>query len=266
MALAQMTPLSDNHPREAEKLALHAPAAQPMTINVVFALRDQAALKQLLADLQDPASPNYHQWLTPADFDARFGRTHAEVQAVQVWLESQGFTVMEKNAREIIASGTVAHAESAFVTKIGSSKDGRVYGNVSDPLIPPQFANVIGSIDGLDNMRHSRPITTRPPSVHPGASPMSTLFVRDGRVDPRSLPISLEPALIPAYATTGQPVGFGPQDLYTFYDETPLVTAGTNGGGGNCIAFLEVSDYNSTSVSGFDQNFGLATANIAGVG
>src|SRR5712692_9577475 len=74
MALAQMTPLSGNHPREAEELASRAPGGQAMTINVVFALRNPAALKQFLADLQDPASPHYHQWLTPAEFDARFGR------------------------------------------------------------------------------------------------------------------------------------------------------------------------------------------------
>src|SRR5713101_5058163 len=97
MALAQMTPLSGN----------------------------QAALNQLLAELQDPASSRYHQWLTPAEFDARFGRTQAEVQAVREWLQSQGFTVTKTDAREIVASGTVTHAESAFATKIASSGDGR---------------------------------------------------------------------------------------------------------------------------------------------
>src|SRR5713101_5236144 len=265
MALAQMTPLFGNHPLEAEKLAAQAPASRTMTINVNFALRNKTALTRLLAELQDPASPRYHQWLTPAEFDARFGRTQAEVQAVRGWLQSQGFTVTETNAREIVARGTVAHAEGAFATKIASSRDGRFYGNVSDPLIPSQFASVIGSVDGLDNMRHSQPVTMYPPSARHTASPMSTLFTRSGKVDTVSWTSSLEPALIPAYATSGQPVGFGPQDLYTFYNETPLVTAGTNGGGGNCIALLEISNYNDTSVSGFDQNFGLAAANITKV-
>ena len=265
MALAQMIPLSGNHPRAAEKLASPAPAGRTMSIDVIFALRIQAALKQLLPELQDPAAPRYHQWLTPAEFDTRFGHTQAEVQAVKKWLESQGFTVTKTNAREIVARGTVAHAESAFATKIASSSDGRFYGNISDPMIPPQFASVIGSVEGLDNLSRSRPITMRPPSILPGASPMSTLFVRGRAAEPVSLPISLEPALIPAYAATGQPVGVGPQDLYTIYNETPLVTAGTNGGGGNCIAMPEVSDFNDTSVSGFDQTFGLATANITRV-
>src|SRR6266849_6697138 len=143
MALAQMTRLSGNHPLEARKLASHAPAGQTNTINAIFGLRNQPALKQMLGELQDPASPRYRQWLTPAEFDARFGRTPAEVQAVRKWLESQGFTVTKTSAREIVASGTVAHAESAVATKIASSGDGRFYGNISDPLIPPQFASVI---------------------------------------------------------------------------------------------------------------------------
>src|SRR5579871_1304368 len=39
----------------------------------------QASLEQLLADLQDPASPNYHRWLTPEEFGSRFGFTAGEL-------------------------------------------------------------------------------------------------------------------------------------------------------------------------------------------
>jgi subtilase family serine protease len=34
-------------------------------------LRDRAGAEQLLAQLQDPTSPHYHQWLTSAEFAAR---------------------------------------------------------------------------------------------------------------------------------------------------------------------------------------------------
>ena len=33
----------------------------------------QKALDKLLADQQDPASPNYHKWLTPEQYADRFG-------------------------------------------------------------------------------------------------------------------------------------------------------------------------------------------------
>ena len=44
-------------------------------IDIVFkrTATQQAALDQLLAEQQDPASPNYHNWLTPEEFAELFG-------------------------------------------------------------------------------------------------------------------------------------------------------------------------------------------------
>src|SRR5690242_21896018 len=53
-----------------------ADAATPMNNMVlVLSLRPgaQAQLQQLLAEQQDPKSPNFHKWLTPAEFGLRFG-------------------------------------------------------------------------------------------------------------------------------------------------------------------------------------------------
>src|ERR1051326_7815716 len=53
-----------------------APAGMPMN-NMIMLLSvragAQAQLDQLLADQQNPASPNFHKWLTPAEFGLRFG-------------------------------------------------------------------------------------------------------------------------------------------------------------------------------------------------
>ena len=42
----------------------------------------QAALTQLLVDLQNPSSPRYHQWLTPEEFGAQFGLSAADLAKV----------------------------------------------------------------------------------------------------------------------------------------------------------------------------------------
>ena len=52
-----------------------------------------AALTQLLADQANPASTSYHQWLTPAQYGARFGVADADLAILQSWLQSRGFTV-----------------------------------------------------------------------------------------------------------------------------------------------------------------------------
>ncbi len=164
IAAAQTTTtLSGNHAFEAANLSFPAAANHPLTVHVSFALRNRAALTKLLSELNDPASPQYHHWLTPAEFEARFGRTQAEVAAVREWLLGQGFQVVHEDSRGITSTGTVAHAEGAFATRITASSDGTIYGNSSDPQIPTEFAGVIGSIEGLDNTRHWQAHAIRPP-------------------------------------------------------------------------------------------------------
>jgi len=41
-------------------------------------MAQQAALEQLLKEQQDPASPNYHNWLTPETYADRFGASAAD--------------------------------------------------------------------------------------------------------------------------------------------------------------------------------------------
>src|SRR6266576_4193054 len=53
----------------------------------------QTALNQLLRDLQDPHSPNYHQWLTPEEYASRFGLSALDVAKIADWLRAEGFAV-----------------------------------------------------------------------------------------------------------------------------------------------------------------------------
>jgi len=66
--------LRGNHPAEAAALtrASRADRKMPLELTIVLGLRNQAALKELLADQLKPTSPRYHQWLTPQAFSDRF--------------------------------------------------------------------------------------------------------------------------------------------------------------------------------------------------
>ena len=68
----------------------------------------QTELDGLLADQQNPSSPNFHQWLTPEQFGNRFGLSTGDRSKVVAWLTSQGFNVNESGrARNWVAfSGT----------------------------------------------------------------------------------------------------------------------------------------------------------------
>ena len=53
-----------------------------LQLDLVLPLRDPAGLKAFLADVYNPASPNYRQFLTPTEFTARFGPTADDYDTV----------------------------------------------------------------------------------------------------------------------------------------------------------------------------------------
>jgi subtilase family serine protease len=130
-------------------------------------LRDSAGVRALLAQQQDPTSPNYHQWLTSAQFAAQFDPSQADVDAVVAWLANQGFTIVSSSSstRVIRFTGTVAQAQKAFHTTIYNFGAGSVFANLADPMIPAQFTNIIAQIHGLDNMRAAVPTSRFSPKT-----------------------------------------------------------------------------------------------------
>jgi hypothetical protein len=114
-----------------------------------------AALRQLIQDQNTPGSPNYHKWLTPAQFGAQFGPSDQDLATVQNWLASQGFTVdkIEPGRQTLDISGTVAQLGTSFHTQIRKYMvNGRLhYANANDPSIPAALAPVVGGFVSLNN-------------------------------------------------------------------------------------------------------------------
>ncbi len=215
-----------------------------LKVTVVFALRNQEQLDKLLGDQQDPASPQYQQWLTPDEFDSRFGPSASDYYAVQDWLASQGFSIVGGDIRNraITATAPVSAVEDAFAVNIVESGDGALFANTVNPSVPMRFASVIGSIDGLDNLHAS----IAPSLVQPGEAKRVTTQK-------------------PLYKNAGHIVAFAPPDLYTFYDETPLLKKGVNGNTKDCIAVVEESNYRDAPVNLFDKTFQIAAPSVTKV-
>src|SRR5579862_1071645 len=137
--------LKGNHPPDARRLhpVGDADPAQRLSMQIHFATRNQAELNQLLADQENPASPNFHKWLVRGEYDRRFGPRQEDVDAVAQWLRSRGFTVESTSGGVINFSGTVAMAENTFSVHIRRFGDGSTYANLDDPAIPAQFDGVI---------------------------------------------------------------------------------------------------------------------------
>jgi pseudomonalisin len=135
-------------------------------------VQQEAALNALLAAQQNPHSPLYHHWLTPAEFAARFGASVARIELAGGWLRSHGFTVDEVPASRglIYFSGTAAQVEDAFHSPIHRFRTpaGEQIANTRDPEIPDALAGSVAGIVSLHNPRrqpafHARlPLTPRP--------------------------------------------------------------------------------------------------------
>ena len=151
--------LKGNHPPEAATLAPAGDAdpTQRLSMEIRFATRNQAQLDALLAEQQNPSSPNFHKWLATGEYNQRFGPRQADLDAVSDWLKSEGFTVEAASGGALKFSGTVAQADHAFATRIERFGNGATYANVEDPSIPSRFEGVIAAVVGLDNMTHAVP-------------------------------------------------------------------------------------------------------------
>jgi Pro-kumamolisin, activation domain/Divergent InlB B-repeat domain len=79
-------------------------------------LRNQTALANLLRQLYDPASPNYHHYLTPEQFAEEFGASEQDYQTVVNFARTNGLTVTATYPNHLLVdvSGTVANIEKAF--------------------------------------------------------------------------------------------------------------------------------------------------------
>ena len=131
-------------------------------ITLHFKMTDaqQADLDRLLQWLQDPARPEYHQWLTPEQFAGRFGLSETDVAQITEWLRQLGFTGIEPaRSRTFVAmAGTASQVGLAFGTGIRRYRvNGKLhYANSSDPVLPRALDGVVSSIGGLSDF-HPKP-------------------------------------------------------------------------------------------------------------
>ena len=126
---------------------------------IVFKLApaQQAALEKLLAEQQDPHSPNYRKWLTPEQYAARFGMSDGDLAKVSAWLKSQGLSVdgYSRARTRVFFSGDAAQVESAFHTELHRYLvNGEIsLANAVEISVPQAISGMVLGVRGLENFR-----------------------------------------------------------------------------------------------------------------
>jgi len=191
----------------------------------------QADLDALLARQQDPNSPDYHKWLTPEQYAARFGASQADIDKVVAWLSSENMqSVSVERGRNIISfTGSSRQIEHAFAIELHRyNVNGKThFANASEPSVPASIGGLILSVRGLSDF-HLKPYARLK-----------------------------GPVPIPRY-TSGSSgnIYVAPDDLATIYDIEPLLSSGIDGTG-QTIAVVGQTNIDIADVQTYRKFFNL---------
>ncbi|HEX3821883.1 MAG TPA: S53 family peptidase [Candidatus Sulfotelmatobacter sp.] len=208
--------VSDSLPMEHLQLLLRRPVEQ------------DRALDKYITDLQTPASPNYHRWLSAREFGDQYGLAKSDVDAISNWLQGHGFQVNVRYSNGVLIdfSGTAGMVRDAFQTEIHylQVKSETHISNMSDPKIPAALAPGVMGIVSLNDFR--------PHQNYRKKTDFTTIL--NGST---------------FYLVV-------PGDLATIYNLNPLFSEGISGQG-QTIVLIEDSDMRANDWHAFRQTFGL---------
>jgi subtilase family serine protease len=202
-----------------------------VSINFKPSSSQEADLQQLLAAQRDPSSREYHKWLTPEQYAARFGMSQGDLDRVVGWLQSEGFAGIHvsRGHTQVSFSGTAAQVGSAFRTEIHHfDVNGKSHvANATALAVPSALAGTVMSIRNVSDFR-----------PHPRARRLPTARFTSGQTGNHFV---------------------GPGDFATIYDLKPLYAAGFDGTGVTIAVAgqtqIDVSDANTfRSLSGLPSN------------
>ncbi|HEY0803998.1 MAG TPA: S53 family peptidase, partial [Pseudonocardiaceae bacterium] len=126
-----------------------------------------AALQSAVAAVSTPGSPSYRHFITPAQYNATYAPTTAEVNSVSAWLASSGLKVtgVEPAHQYLSVRGTVAAAQQAFGVSVQRYvHDGQSVQAPSGALtVPVGVAGQVLTVTGLDTTQRANKTAATPP-------------------------------------------------------------------------------------------------------
>jgi len=193
------------------------PATQQIDLTIVLRLRDSAGASRAESAINDPNSPQFHHFLSPGAFGARYGLPVSVLGRIERALARRGLRVTASYPQRtaLALAGSAGSVESLLQVSIGNYGDGahRWRAPLTKPALPPWLAKVASSVAGLD---------TR------------------SAWQPRDVPLG----------------GLTPSEAGIAYDLAPLHAQGYLGQH-STIAIVSFSDYSPTDAAKYDQRFGI---------
>jgi Pro-kumamolisin, activation domain/Viral BACON domain/Carbohydrate binding domain len=237
--LEKMTPLGD------------LPATNELRLAIGLPLRDPAGLNQFLADVYNPASPNFRKFLTSDEFTTRFGPTAKDYAAVQDFARANGFKITGKHDNRLLldVQAKAADIQRAFhisLKRFQHPKEARqFFAAVNEPTV--DISLPVADISGLNNYQRPYPKLIRKNSASAqavaktGSAPTGDYLGDDFRA-----------AYVPGTTLTGAGQMVGLLQFDGFYASDISTYANLAGGGRASIPVKTVllDGYDGTPSSG----------------
>ncbi len=217
-----------------------------MTLLLKRSPEQQKSFESFLASLNNPASGNYHKWLTAKEVGERFGPNDQDVSTVKSWLTSQGLGVKSVSPDKMLVhfSGPVAAVQRAFHTSMHRyTANGKThFANATEQQLPSALTPVVAGVASLSNIfpepqvKNVQAVTRNKQGqwVAAGGKSSNFNFVLNGDV---------------FYDVV-------PSDFNTIYNVNPLWSENTPiRGAGQTVAVLERTDVLNQDVATFRQTF-----------
>jgi kumamolisin len=188
----------------------------PISFTLVLNLRDLGDAESQLTAIHTPGDPQYHRFLTAAEFASRFGPTPTEVARVITALQKYGLSAEQATTTTLRVTGPPASVERAFgvtlhgyhVAAHGDAREYTFHAPLDRATVPDELSGAISGVVGLDSRPSLRPRSTQ-----------ATQFA--GRARAHAAP-----------SATGNPFGsLTVADFAAQYDVQPLYKQGITGKG-----------------------------------
>ncbi len=162
-ANAALVTLSGHVPAVVSQLTAKGslPGTNRLNLAIGLPLTNTGALSNLLQQVYDPSSTNYHKYLTPDQFTARFGPTEQDYQSVIDYAKSKGLVVTGTHSNRMLldVQGQASDVERAFNVSLKvyhhPTENRDFYAPDANPSIPATLP--IQDVQGLDNYRRPYP-------------------------------------------------------------------------------------------------------------
>jgi putative cell wall-binding protein len=213
-------------------------ATTPLNLTVAVAPRDPAALAAFAAAVSTPGSPEYHHFVTPAQFASSFGPTSATLRQVLAKVASLGLApgAVSPGGLSFQVHTTFAQAAAALNTSFQDVRlaSGRIaYRHISTPSYPAGVQAIVG----LDDLVAMHPLGLRPATA-----------------------LASGPTACPsAVSAATNYSAYLPNQLASAYSMTSLYGSGNLGAGVN-VALYELAPFNAADIAAYQSCYGTSAS------